>query len=44
MGGSWAGDQNDCWEYCYGREQQVVQRLTEIVAELGADGIDIDYE
>ena len=44
MGGSWAGDQNDCWEYCYGRETQVVNRLTEIVNELDADGIDIDYE
>jgi len=44
MGGSWAGDQNDCWEYCYGREQEVVDRLTDIVAELHADGIDIDYE
>lgn len=44
MGGSWAGDQNDCWDYCYGRETEVVSRLTEIVEELDADGIDIDYE
>ncbi|CAB9503255.1 Chitin binding Peritrophin-A domain [Seminavis robusta] len=44
MGGSWAGDQNDCWEYCYGRETQVASRLTAIVDELGADGVDIDYE
>jgi len=44
MGGSWAGDQNNCWENCYGRETQVVDRLTEIVNELDADGVDIDYE
>lgn len=44
MGGSWAGDQNDCWEYCYGREAQVVDRLTAIVNALDADGVDIDYE
>jgi len=44
MGGSWAGDPNDCWDYCFGRESQVVNRLTEIVRELDADGVDIDYE
>ncbi|KAL3923992.1 MAG: hypothetical protein SGILL_001318 [Bacillariaceae sp.] len=44
MGGSWDGDVNDCWEYCYGREQQVVSRLTEIVNEMNLDGVDIDYE
>ena len=44
MGGSWAGDVNDCWDYCYGREQQVANRLVQIVNELGVDGVDIDYE
>jgi len=44
MGGSWAGDQNDCWDYCFGRETQVVDRLVEIVNEHGYDGVDIDYE
>lgn len=44
MGGSWSGDQNDCWEHCFGRETQVVERLTEIVNEMGLDGVDIDYE
>lgn len=44
MGGSWAGDVNDCWEYCYGRETQVVDRLVEIVNAMGLDGIDIDFE
>jgi hypothetical protein len=32
MGGSWPGDVNDCWDYCYGREGQVVARVVEIVA------------
>ena len=43
MGGSWDGN-NDCWEYCFGRETQVVNRLTEIINEMGLDGVDIDYE
>jgi hypothetical protein len=21
MGGSWAGDQNNCWDYCFGKEE-----------------------
>jgi len=44
MGGSWSGDVNDCWEYCYGKENYVVSQLTDIVNELGADGVDLDYE
>lgn len=44
MGGSWAGDVNNCWDYCFGRETQVVDRLTQIVKELNVDGVDIDYE
>jgi len=44
MGGSWAGDVNDCWEYCYGRETQVVDRLVEIVNDMGLDGVDLDFE
>jgi len=44
MGGSWAGDVNDCWEYCFGREKQVVNRLVKIVGEMNLDGVDIDYE
>jgi chitinase len=43
MGGSWDG-LDDCWEYCYGREEQVVSRLVEIAAEMNVDGVDIDYE
>ena len=44
MGGSWAGDNNDCWDYCFGREEQVVNQLTSIVNDMGLDGVDIDYE
>ncbi len=44
MGGSWAGDVNDCWEYCYGRETQVVNRLVDIVNNMGLDGVDLDFE
>jgi len=44
MGGSWAGDNNDCWEFCYGREAQVTNRLVEIVKDMNLDGIDIDFE
>ena len=44
MGGSWASDVNDCWEACYGRETQVVNRLTEIVNNMGLDGVDLDFE
>lgn len=44
MGGSWAGDVNDCWDYCFGREEQVVNQLVGIVNDLGLDGVDLDYE
>jgi len=43
MGGSWDGN-NDCWEYCFGRETEVVNRLTTIINNMGLDGVDIDYE
>jgi len=43
MGGSWDGN-NDCWEYCFGREEQVIDRVSEIVIDMGLDGVDIDYE
>jgi len=43
MGGSWDGN-NDCWEYCFGRETQVINRVTEIINDMGLDGVDIDYE
>ena len=44
MGGSWAGDVNDCWEYCYGKENSVISQLDTIVRAQNFDGVDIDYE
>jgi hypothetical protein len=44
MGGSWEGDNNDCWEYCFGREEEVVDQLTDLVTEMNLDGVDLDYE
>jgi hypothetical protein len=44
MGGSWAGDNNDCWEQCYGRETQVTNRLVDIVNNMNLDGVDLDFE
>jgi len=44
MGGSWQGDVNDCWEYCYGKEQSVISQLDNIVRTQRFDGVDIDYE
>ena len=44
MGGSWAGDVNDCWDYCFGKETHVVSQLTSIVSAQNFDGVDIDYE
>eukprot|EP00592_Proboscia_alata_P025723 CAMPEP_0194443312 /NCGR_PEP_ID=MMETSP0176-20130528/126632_1 /TAXON_ID=216777 /ORGANISM="Proboscia alata, Strain PI-D3" /LENGTH=979 /DNA_ID=CAMNT_0039269539 /DNA_START=429 /DNA_END=3368 /DNA_ORIENTATION=+ len=44
MGGSWAGDVNDCWDYCYGKENHVVSQLDSIVRAQNFDGVDIDYE
>lgn len=44
MGGSWAGDVNDCWEACFDRVDSTVAQLTSIVADQGYDGVDIDYE
>ncbi|CAK0848203.1 unnamed protein product, partial [Prorocentrum cordatum] len=41
MGGSWAGDVNDCWEYCFGRVDSVVSRLVEIIDSQGFDGVDM---
>merc|ERR1712157_164677 len=44
MGGSWAGDANDCWEYCFGKEDHVVDQLVGIVSDMDLDGVDLDYE
>ena len=44
MGGSWSGDQNNCWDYCFGREEELSTSLVNIVYNQQLDGIDIDYE
>jgi hypothetical protein len=44
MGGSWAGDVNDCWEHCFDRTDSVVAQLKDIVMNQDFDGVDIDYE
>jgi len=44
MGGSWSGDQNNCWDFCFGKEEQVANQLVQIVRDHNFDGVDIDYE
>lgn len=44
MGGSWQGDPNNCWDYCFGREETLSTSLVSIVQNQQLDGIDIDYE
>jgi hypothetical protein len=44
MGGSWSGDNNNCWDYCFGREETLATSLVNIVKDQRLDGIDIDYE
>ncbi|KAL7466210.1 hypothetical protein ACHAXS_006500 [Conticribra weissflogii] len=44
MGGSWSGDQNNCWDYCYGREEAISDALIDVVQNQNFDGVDIDYE
>ena len=44
MGGSWSGDQNNCWDYCFGKEEALSTSLVNIVNNQKVDGVDIDYE
>mmetsp|Transcript_25022 Transcript_25022/g.52269 ORF Transcript_25022/g.52269 Transcript_25022/m.52269 type:complete len:189 (+) Transcript_25022:78-644(+) len=44
MGGSWIGDTNHCWDYCFGKEDTLSTALVNIVNNQNFDGIDIDYE
>jgi len=37
-------DSNNCWDYCFGKEDQLSTDLTSIIANQNFDGIDIDYE
>jgi chitinase len=43
MGGSW-DTKDDCWEYCFGKVDYVVDQLETIVNSNDFDGVDIDYE
>ena len=43
MGGSWPGDNNNCWDYCFGKEEEVSTQLVSIVQSQNLDGIDLDY-
>jgi chitinase len=38
------GANNKCWEFCFGKEPEVVDQLVSIVNSMGLDGVDIDYE
>jgi len=44
MGGSWSGDQNNCWDYCFGREDKLSTDLVSMIDDQNLDGVDIDYE
>jgi chitinase len=44
MGGSWSGDSNNCWDYCFGKEDSLSSSLVNIVKNQKLDGVDIDYE
>ena len=37
-------DDNNCWEYCYDRDDYLSDQLVNIVSKQGLDGINIDYE
>ena len=38
------GDTNNCWDYCFGKEEQLSDALVNIIDNQRFDGIDIDYE
>ena len=38
------GDQNNCWDYCFGREEKLSTDLVNMIDDHNLDGIDIDYE
>jgi len=44
MGGSWSGDSNNCWDDCFGKEDELSDALVSMVQSQNFDGIDIDYE
>ena len=38
------GDNNNCWDYCFGKEESLATSLVNIVENQNLDGVDIDYE
>ena len=41
---SWAGDNNNCWDYCFGKEEELSTSLVNIIQSQNFDGIvSIDY-
>jgi hypothetical protein len=38
------GDNNNCWDYCFGKEEELSTSLVNLVNTQNFDGIDIDYE
>ena len=40
----YAGDNNNCWDYCFSKEEQIATSLVTIVKNQKLDGVDIDYE
>jgi len=44
MGGSWVGDNNNCWDYCLDKAESLSTQLVSVVQNQRLDGIDIDYE
>ena len=39
MGGSWSGDANNCWDYCFGKEEELSTSLVNIVDSHNLDGV-----
>merc|ERR1719253_2225304 len=37
-------DSNNCWDYCFGKEDELSTSLVNIIDSQNFDGIDIDYE
>ncbi|KAL7464842.1 hypothetical protein ACHAXS_005171, partial [Conticribra weissflogii] len=44
MGGSWPGDETNCWDYCFGKEEYLANQLVDIVSAQNLDGVDVNYE
>lgn len=43
MGTHWSASQNNCWDDCFGREEELANRLVGMVEMQGFAGISVDY-